>query len=715
MVKIKTSKDAAVEINYRIKGPGADEPPEGLFTVERRSGVLQVTQPLDREKRDTYNLWVHAVHAHDGSKAEEPMELIIHVIDLNDNHPEFTLSSSYGNVSESAKTGDFVMRVTATDRDDPQTDHAMIKYRILSQTPEVPSDYTFAINPLSGVVSLTGGGLDRETHSEYKLIIQAADMNGAGLSTTCTATVTITDSNDNAPQFTIKSAFATIPENEAGVEVFRFQVTDEDELGSANANTKYAIVKGNEGVHFKISTGPDRMQGILSTLKKLDFESTSTFTLLVAVTNEAAFTRPVSTSTATIAVKVEDKNEPPMFAPSKIQVSLSEDAQVGSSVTYLRAVDPDTARRTKIRFKLNTDAAGWFHLDPDTGRVSVRSDMDRESHFVRDNKYSVLVLAYDNDTVPATGTGTLLVTLLDVNDNAPVIQQRKVSVCSVDPDPVQLDIVDPDSPGNAGPFTVELQREHFKSWNIKTNSSSHAVFLSPTRRMLPGRSSVLLRVYDTGSVFQDSSLQVEVCECEGAMTTCSLPRSEPLHRRLSYVSLVLGAIFTLLLLLLLVILIRRRKHIDNVALLKDESRDNIFCYDEEGGGEEDRDFDRSLLQRGLNEQQEVVFTEVVSADHARPNDQPQPNEDIGQFISENLLAADADSSAPLYDSLLVFDFEGAGSEAYSLSSLDSSDSELDQDFGGLQDWGPRFSRLADMYTTGVEDDADILPGKTEWV
>lgn len=66
---------------------------------------------------------------------------------------------------------------------------------------------------------------------------------------------------------------------------------------------------------------------------------------------------------------------------------------------------------------------------------------------------------------------------------------------------------------------------------------------------------------------------------------------------------------------------------------------------------------------------------------------------------QGLDVADHDPNMPPYDTALIYDYEGDGSLAGSLSSIASTGSEEDQDYDYLNDWGPRFKRLAHMYSS----------------
>uniref|UniRef100_A0A3P9KBW1 Cadherin domain-containing protein n=1 Tax=Oryzias latipes TaxID=8090 RepID=A0A3P9KBW1_ORYLA len=512
MVTIRSSDDKNNRTLYSITGPGATEDPVGLFTMDKDTGDLFVHQRLDREKQAHYTLLAHADSA-GSSKAEDPMEIIINVIDMNDNKPIFEQTSYVAEVAESSPKGTTVIQVKATDADEPGNDNSDIRYTILSQEPKPLSDSMFTIDTNNGAIMVEGFGLDREKYPEYSLDIQAADTKGEGLTGQTTVVLKVTDSNDNPPDFTASTYQGSVDENAVGVQVVKMSVTDEDEPNTPAWNAKFKIVGGNPDKLFSIETGTNKQEGIIKTAKGLDFETNRKHTLLVRVENEVPFAIPVVTSTATVVVTVKDVNEPPIFKEKEMTVQKREDLPKESVIIKPEAEDPDFARENPVKYKIVYDPDNWLTVDEDSGLVKVKSLMDRESPNVTDNKYTVLLGAYDNDPVPATGTGTLIIILEDVNDNAPAIVERETQICKHQWTPVLLSIVDKDEAAHSAPYSVAVHEKYSANWKAWMNESKTGIELFLKSDIPEGKYKVVLRVSDRGNLDQESSINVEVCTC----------------------------------------------------------------------------------------------------------------------------------------------------------------------------------------------------------
>uniref|UniRef100_A0AAX7VDG0 Cadherin domain-containing protein n=1 Tax=Astatotilapia calliptera TaxID=8154 RepID=A0AAX7VDG0_ASTCA len=577
---IRSNEDKKKKLFYSITGPGADLPPAGRFTMDREMGNLYVTQPLDREETASYTFEAHAV-ADGAGQAYDPMEIIVIVIDQNDNKPYFTVEYN-ANVAEATTIGTEVVRVEAKDDDEPNTDNSELRYRILNQDPPLPTDNMFEINPITGSIRITGRGLDREKYPQYTLTVQAADMAGEGLTGQTNVILTVTDSNDNAPVFTQSSYNSTVDENKKDFEVVRMVVTDEDEPQTPAWNAKFKIVSGDPDGLFTVKTGTNKQEGILSTAKELDFGTASKHTLLVSVENEIPFAGvSVVTSTATVVVNVRDVNEAPIFDPKETLVVKPEDLAVDEVVVQYTASDPDTARKQTVSYKIMNDPAGWLNVDKDTGLIKVRASMDREAIFVTNNRYIATIGAYDDDAVPATGTGTLIIQLEDVNDNAPIIEQHKIMVCNKDPAPQLLSVTDKDGPEFGAPYSVSLQGMSKTNWTARMNDSRQGIILNLATELPSGNYSVILTVADKHGLGQDNIIKAEVCDCKGEDLMCTQRALG--GSNLPIIRGVLGGI--LLLMLVLVVLF--------VSLRKEEqkeltSKDNIFYYNREQSREDDQ-------------------------------------------------------------------------------------------------------------------------------
>ncbi|GCB62850.1 hypothetical protein scyTo_0013123 [Scyliorhinus torazame] len=691
LVRIRSDRDKNRSLRYSVTGPGADQPPTGIFSISPISGELSVTKPLDREQIASYHLRAHAVDLN-GNQVENPIDIVINVIDMNDNRPEFLHQVWNGSVPEGSKPGTFVMTVTAVDADDPNSSNGILRYKILSQTP---------------------GTTDMEGSPTY------------GLSNTATAVIRIADVNDNPPEFTTATFYGEVPEHRVGIIISNLTITDNDHPHTKAWNAVYKITGGDPTGHFAVPTDLISNDGLVTVVNPIDYETNRAFVLTVIAVNQVDLTNDIQLppqSTATVSITVIDVNESPHFVPNPKLIRQEERLPAGKLLTTFTAEDPDRYMQQTLRYSKLSDPANWLKIDPLHGQISTIAMLDRESPYVKNNMYNATFLASDNGIPPASGTGTLQILLLDVNDNAPEVFPQEVSICEKpDPNAINISAVDTDIDPNTGPFAFELPdspADVRKNWSITRLSGDDAQLSLKIGILDDGIYEVPIMIMDSGNppLSATSVLLVKVCPCDenGDCTSVQAIVAAGLGTG-AIIAILLCIIILLILVLLFVIWMKRRdKERQAKQLLidpEDDVRDNILKYDEEGGGEEDQDYDLSQLQQpDAVEPDSIKPMGIRRVDerpiHAEPqyplrSAAPHPG-DIGDFINEGLKAADNDPTAPPYDSLLVFDYEGSGSTAGSLSSLNSTSSGGDQDYDYLNDWGPRFKKLADMYGGGSD-------------
>ncbi|XP_057257901.1 cadherin-13 isoform X2 [Pezoporus wallicus] len=543
------SRSVGEGVRFRLSGKGADEDPKGIFKINEITGDISVTQVLDREAAASYELEVEITDVN-GKIIDGPVRLEVLVIDQNDNKPLFKDGPYVGHVMEGSPTGTTVMRITAVDGDDANTDNALIRYDILKQTPDKPSPNMFFIDPEKGdiVTVVSSALLDRETMEtpQYELVIEAKDLGGhdVGLSGTATATIVIDDKNDHAPEFTKKEFLATVKEGITGV-IVNLTIRDQDDPATGAWRALYTIINGNAGQSFEIRTNPQNNEGMLSVVKPLDYEISAFHRLMIKVENEDPLVPDIvygPSSTATVQITVEDVNEGPIFHPNPMRVTKLENIPIGSKVLTVNATDPDTLQHQTIRYSIYKDPAGWLEISPTNGTIITTAPLDRESVYVQNDTYTALFLAIDNGHPPATGTGTLYITLGDVNDNVPSLYPTLAKVCDDGKDLriVVLGATDKDLPPNTDPFTFELSKQTGpeKMWRLATLNDTHAQIIL-LQNLQKANYNIPISVTDSGNppLTNNTELKLQVCACRKSKMDCSATDALHISMTLIFLSL----------------------------------------------------------------------------------------------------------------------------------------------------------------------------------
>ncbi|XP_072459649.1 cadherin-17 [Notamacropus eugenii] len=484
------------------------------FSIDQ-DGIIYVTQPLDREEKESYVFYA-AAKDEVGLPLARPLEILVEVTDINDNPPVCPVPETVFEVQENEKIGSNIGVFHAYDMDQKGTANSFIQYAIVEQSPLLPSDNLFSIQNIDGIIQLAKGSLRKQDQAQYHLKVQASDP---AFKTICNVTINVIDINDQIPIFE-KNHYGnlTIDENVAvGTTILTIQATDGDEPHTGSAKVLYNIIKGDPERKLVIDTDPVTNAGYVKINKPLDFETVSMYNLTIKAENPEPLVNNVqynSSSYATFILMVSNVNEPPVFSMPLYEARISENAKENIKVIMVNATDPEGE---EISYSLSEDNRGWLRIDGVTGEIFTKGHLDRET----ENDYQVKVIATEKGESQLTSSVYLRLTLLDVNDNPPRLVKDYTGFffCHplTTPASVIFEATDNDWQPPWGPqFDFSLASDRLKSdWELSKVNGTHAKLSAKHRNFEEKVYEISVKIKDSGSPALENtvSFPVTMCKC----------------------------------------------------------------------------------------------------------------------------------------------------------------------------------------------------------
>ncbi|XP_021483506.1 cadherin-related family member 2 [Meriones unguiculatus] len=437
----KDSGSAGV-VRYFIEKviPSTDDSQSLFYILENGSIVLNGSLSYNN-KSAFYQLELKAcdsggmLHDEFVIQCSQPVFLSISVVDEPDLDPQFVREFYSASVAEDAAVGTSVLKVEAVDGDKGIND--VVTYRISNSTR--PTWFDIGND---GVIFVSAP-LDREQlpkdAGEVQLQVTATEQNpniyGDEAKTSIWVTIRVTDVNDHKPEF----YNCTLPDCSFGPEEAQVNFTGYvDEHTSARIpiddltmvaydpdqgdnGTFLLSLGGTDSAAFSVSperaAGSASVQVVVRNSDLVDYEKKETMEVEVMATDWVSG----NFSVAVVTIHLRDINDHrPVFSQSLYELTVPEHSPTGFVVTdQIKATDLDKGEWGRITYSLLPgNGAELFEVDPDSGNVTVKNGtlLDREKQAV----YFVTLQATDGGG--QSSTTMLQITLLDINDHAPVVR-----------------------------------------------------------------------------------------------------------------------------------------------------------------------------------------------------------------------------------------------------------------------------------------------------
>ncbi len=379
-------------LDYSLSGADASS-----FSIGSADGQLRTNAMLDYETKSSYSVTITVSDGNDGSDTISVTINITDIVEKTNTAPEFTDGNTTSrSVAENTGSGvDIGSAVSATDADDDTLNYS------LSGTDAA----SFSVDSSSGQLR-TSASLDYETKSLYTVTMTVSDGNGGSDTITITINITDVDETTNAaPVFTDGSSTSrSIAENTgSGVDIgSAVSATDID-----NDTLTYSL-GGTDGSSFSI----DSSSGQLRTNASLDYETKSSYSVAITVSDGNGGSDTISVTIDVTDVDESPINNAPVFTDGSsttrtIAENTATNVSIGSALSATDA-DDDT-----LSYSLSGTDASSFSINSTNGQLKTNATLNFETK----TSYTVTVSASDGQG----GSSSINVTIYITNVNeAPV-------------------------------------------------------------------------------------------------------------------------------------------------------------------------------------------------------------------------------------------------------------------------------------------------------
>ncbi|XP_018558735.1 LOW QUALITY PROTEIN: protocadherin-23 [Lates calcarifer] len=382
-------------IHYSILG----EDYRGRFTINSHTGALSTTQVLDREDRQNYTLNIQA-RDYGPTPLSSSTQLQLVLLDQNDNIPSFTHESYHASISEGLPVGAEVLHVSAFDPDEGS--NGDITYSLTEDS----SQGAFSVDSFTGVIRTTRA-LDRETRAQYTLRAVATDGCTQGpLSSMASVTIQVEDVNDNIPVCDQNPINAWVSMRTLPNEIIT-TVTATD--GDQGENGTIHFMLFDEENLFDINTETGEIS-----LRRRVRAGFSGRKLQVVVSDRG---RPALTSTCLVFIHLKGEHEGLQFTNKVYNTTVKENSRAGTWIAKVEASDQTNSRQRITYTIFSGNENHIFSINRHTGEIRVQKDNSLDFEV---NPQIQLVVLADNGL--QTAHCRVAITLLDINDNAPLFE-----------------------------------------------------------------------------------------------------------------------------------------------------------------------------------------------------------------------------------------------------------------------------------------------------